>query len=253
VTLAVPGDLVRAWLRAPGERDPEFFPTYAAVSVAVQRATRRWLPYVYFSDPDRYDDPLAAWPLLVYQSMPPFPGRPKYEFAYDLMDCGTTKLLRRSTLRQLTLALERLRPCLIGLGKHRTARFYAPDQAAAILGDVARQPRLLNGLLAADAFFVNALVGLGLQGHAFTEAAARQPDKAVRELARFAGEFVAAFHRRLRRLYGGQDFLPFGTLLLIEATRALSAARGLDTPLGGILRLAAEGREHTFVNAAYRP
>jgi hypothetical protein len=259
VTLSVPGELVRAWLRAPGERDPEFFPTYAAVSLAVQRVMRQWLPYVYFSDPHRYDDLLAAWPLLIYQSMPPFPGQPRYEFTHDVMDCGSTRLARRSTLRKLTARLERLRPFLIALGKTKTARFYAPDQAAAILAGVARQPRLLNALLAADAFFVDALVRLGLRGHAFTEASARNPARAVKELARFAGEFVTTFHRRLRRLYGGRDFLPFGTLLLIEATRALNAARGTEAPVSGILRVALGEKgqpgylEQTFVNAAYRP
>lgn len=259
VNLAIPGMLASAWLQAPGERDPEFFPAYAAVSVAVQRAMRQWLPYVYFSNPNRYDDLLAAWPLLIYQAMPPFPGKPKYEFTYDVMDCGTSKLLRRSTLRELAAALERVRPLLMALGKTRTARFYHPDQAARIVSAVARQPRLLNALLAADAFFVDALVHLGLRGHAFTNASARNPAKAVKELARFAGQFVTTFHRRLRRLYGGRDFPAFGVLLLIEATRALNAARGLEAPVSGILRLTLgePGQpgclEQTFVNAGYRP
>lgn len=252
VTLSVPGELVRTWLQAPSERDPEFFPTYAAVSGAVQRALRHWLPYLCFSDPHRYDDLLAAWPLLVYQAMPPFPGKPKYEFTYDVMDVGATRLMRRSTLRELTAGLARLRPFLAALGKNKTARFYAPDDASAILAGVARQPRLLNALLSAEAFFVDALVQLGLRSHASKEAAARDPALAARQLARFAGEFVASFHRRLRRLYGGRDFLNFGALLLIEATRALGAARGQDAPVSAILRLAAGNLERTFVNAGCR-
>ena len=252
VTLSVPGELVRAWLQAPCERDPEFFPTYAAVSVAVQRAMRRWLPYVYFSDPRRYDDLLAAWPLLVYQAMPPFPGRPKYEFTYDVMDVGSTRLIRRSTLRELTAGLARVRPFLAALGKNKTARFYAPDDAPAILTGVARQPRLLNALLSAEASFVDAFIHLGVRGRACAEAANRDPGRAAKELARFARDFVTTFQRRLRRLYGGRDFLNFGALLLIEATRALNAARGAPAPLSGILRLTADGLEQTFVNAGYR-
>ena len=252
LTLSVPGDLVCAWLQAPNNRDPDFFSTYAAVSVAVQRALRRWAPYVYFSDPNRYDDLLAAWPMLVYQAMPPFPGRPKYEFTYDIVDLGATLLMRRATLRELTATFARLRPYLIALGKHKTARFYDPDDAPNILTGVARQPRMLNTLLAADAFFVEALLNLGLRGHAFRQAVAGNPGQAVKELARFAGDFVTRLQRRLRRLYAGRDFLALGPLLLIEATRALRAARRQPAPSSAILRLTAGAVEQTFVSAAYR-
>jgi hypothetical protein len=77
-------------------------------------------------------------------------------------------------------------------------------------------------------------------------------------LARFAGDFVATFHRRLRRLYAGEDFLSLGTLLLIEATRALNSALQLAAPVNAILRLtlgpegSADGPEQTFVSTAYR-
>jgi len=252
LSLSVPGELARVWLEAPGQRDPEFFAAYSAVSVAVQRALRRWLPYAYFSDPIRYDDPLAAWPLLVYEAMPPFPGRAKYEFTHDIMDLGAASLIRRPTLRELAARLARLRPFLIALGKNKTARFFAPDEAPSILATVARQPRRLNALLSAETFFVEALVDLGLHGHAFTESAARHPAQAAKDLTRFADQFTTAFHRRLRRLYAGQDFFPLGTLLLIEATRALAAARGREAPLSAILRLTVGGVEQTFVNAGHR-
>ena len=258
LTLTAPGELVDAWLRAPGESGPDFFPTYAAVSVAVQRAVRRWLPYFYFRDPGRYENLGAAWPLVVYQATPPFRGKPRCEFTYDVMDCGSTRLLRRSTLRGLTATLERIRPLLIAAGRNKAARFYSPDEAPAILAAVTRQPRLLNALLAADTFLVDALICLGLQGHAFREASTRDPAKAAKALARFAGDFVATFHRRLRRLYAGEDFLSLGTLLLIEATRALNSALQLAAPVNAILRLtlgpegSADGPEQTFVSTAYR-
>jgi hypothetical protein len=253
LSLSVPGEQMWVWLDAPGKRDPDFFAAYSAVSVALQRALRRWLPYAYFSDPNRYDDPLAAWPLLVYAAMPPFPPKPKYEFTCDIMDLGAASLIRRSTLRELTARLTRLRPFLIALGKRKTARFFAPDEAPSILATVARQPRLLNALFSAETFFVEALVDLGLRGHALTDSAARQPAQAARDWTRFAGGFVTAFHRRLRRLYAGQDFFPLGTLLLIEATRALAAARGREAPLRAILRLAAGGVEQTFANPGWAP
>jgi hypothetical protein len=50
------------------------------------------------------------------------------------------------------------------------------------------------------------------------------------------------------------EFTAFGSLLLVEATAALSAALAEgQTAIAGTLRLTAAGREQTFVNAAYRP
>jgi hypothetical protein len=57
----------------------------------------------------------------------------------------------------------------------------------------------------------------------------------------------------LRRLYGGQDFVAFGSLLLVEATRALGAALDGGAAISATLRLASGDREQTFVNTAYRP
>jgi hypothetical protein len=248
--LSMPGEFAGAWVEAPGERDLEFFPSYAAVSRAVQGALRRWIPYAYFSDPTRFDDVLAAWPLLVYQAMPPFRGQPKAEFTYDVMEVGATLLLRRSILRNLTATLDRVRRYLIALDKSKAANFFDPEEAFGILQGVTRQPRWLNGLLAADAFFVNSFVNLGLSGHAFRQTAGRYPARAARHLQRSARSFVICRHRRLRRLYAGRDFAPLGTLLLIEATRALCAARGQHAPLRAVLRLAAGDRETSFVNQA---
>lgn len=248
LSLSLPREAFQSWLEAPGEGDPEFFACYAAVSRAVQAALRRWIPYVYFNDPTRYDDFLPAWPLLVYQSMPPFRGRPRAEFTYDVLEVGATLLMRRSILRNLAASLDRVRRHLTALGKAQAARFYDPEEAPAILTEMARHPRWLNGLLAADAFFVNCLVNLGLSGHAFRETAARHLARAVRQLTRFSDTFVTQFQRRLRRLYAGRDFSPLGTLLLIEATRALRAARGRQTPLEAVLLLSGRDAQQTFMS-----
>jgi hypothetical protein len=77
MTVSIPGALADRWLDAPAERDPQFFPAYARVSRAVQRAIRTWLPYLYFSSPERYEDLAMAAPLVVYQASRPFAGRPR--------------------------------------------------------------------------------------------------------------------------------------------------------------------------------
>ncbi len=259
LTLSVPGSLVAAWLHAPAERSAEFFPVFSAVSVAVQRALRQWLPYVYFSALDRYDDLEAAFPLVVYQSMRPFRSTRRGEFTYDVMAPGTVPLATRNAVHGLVVELRRVYALLMAAGKAGTAKFYEPGEIRKIIAAVQRDPRLLNALLAADTFFVNSLIGLAAQGRALNEALASDPHGAVRKLAKFSADFVATFHRRLRRLYGGQNFADFGSLLLVEATRALGSAMKLDSAIAGVLRISRgaagqpESFERVLVNSAFRP
>lgn len=249
LALALPGELASAWLEVPGERDPDFFPVFAAVSVAVQQALRRWLPYLYFSDPERYEDHALAYPLLVYQCTPPFGGQPRAAFTYDPMDREDTPIRRRSTRRELTARLKSIEQLLRAAGKPRTAERYSPDSASAILAAVERRPRLLNGLLLADTSLVDALIRLGLAAREFHAERQRNLRRAVNDLTRFSDHFVAAFHRPLRRLCGPQDCSSLGPLLLLEATRALRPG----TPLSAVLRITMGDLDQTFVNAAYRP
>jgi hypothetical protein len=259
LALSIPGSLVSAWLDAPGERDPGFFPVYARVSVAVQRAIRVWLPYVYFSDLDRYGTLDAAFPLIVYQASRPFAGRPKYDFSYDVTNERCVAGFFRMAASQLSGELARAEELLLRAGEKRTAAFYSPKQARSILSSVQRKPRLLYSLLVADAFLVSALVNLGCQGHSLKEKAAQDPAEAVRSLSRFAGEFVKAFHGKLRRLYGGREFLTLGGLLLVEATAALNAETGAPSVVQAVLRVSqpAAGNAgaigQTLVNRAYLP
>jgi hypothetical protein len=250
LTLSIPGSLGAAWLRAPRERDPAFFPVYSAVSVAVQRVLRQWLPYLYFSDIDNYDDLGTAFPLLVYQSLRPFPGRPRSEFTYDVLSPNSPLLEGRFPARALVHVLRRVSQLLAGAGRTSTARCFAPEQASSILASVQRRPRLLNSLLAADTFFVDSLVTLGVQGREFSDALPRESGQAIKDLAKFSARFVTTFHRRLRRLYRGRDFSSLGSLLLIEATRALCAALDGGASVSGVLHLTLGPNRKIFVSPA---
>ncbi|HOL72024.1 MAG TPA: hypothetical protein PLA43_10550 [Bryobacteraceae bacterium] len=259
LTLSVPGSFVAAWLHAPDESSSEYFPTFSAVSVAVQRALRQWLPYLYFSDIDRYGDLEAAFPLIVYKCMRPYPGRGRGEFTYDVMEPQTMPLALRSAARALPAETRRIHALLTAAGKPKIAKFYAPDETRQIIAAVQRKPHLLNGLLSADAFFVDNLQRLAKEGRALREALPANPKRAVKKLAKFAAEFVATFHRRLRRLYGGQNFTQFGSLLLVEATRALHGALNGEGTVAGVLRVskgekgAAGAYDRIVVNSAFRP
>ncbi len=259
LALSIPGSLVEAWLAAPGERDPDFFEAYSRVSVAVQRAIRVWLPYIYFSDVSRYNTLEAAFPLIIYQVSRPFQGKPKYDFTYDALDERTMSGFFRMAGQQLPAELARVEQLLLRSGLAGTAAFYSTRRARNILESVQSRPRLLKSLLVADAFLVDALVNLGCRGRRLRQDAAGDPAQAVRDLSRFAADLVKAFHGKLRRLYGGQEFLALGGLLLVEATAALGAAEDKAPAVRAAVRLSQgppgspAAFSHTLVNPAYLP
>jgi hypothetical protein len=253
LVLRVPGTLAGAWLRAPEEQDPRFFDIYSSVSLTVQRVMRRWLPFVYFSNLDRYDDYEAAYPLIFYQSTRPFPGQPRSDFTYDVVSPDCPGVARPWAAHPLASELARVEQALIAAGRPQAARYYEPWRAPEILADIVRKPRLVNALLMGDTFFMGRLVHLGIEARRLAARLQSDPQRATRELVDFASDFAATFHRKLRRLYGGQDFVAFGSLLLVEATRALGAALDGGAAISATLRLASGDREQTFVNTAYRP
>jgi hypothetical protein len=251
LTLSVPGSRAAAWFRAPGERDPRFFRIYSAVSIAVQKALRRWIPYVYFSDLDGYSDPDVAFPLIVYGRMRPFPGSPRAEFTHDLIDRDSTALAGRTIARDVAHELRRISQLLLGAGRKDTARCYSAERARAVLSSVQHRPRALNSLLAAEGFLVDNLVGLGVKGRQLSQALPLDSRRALWDLAKFSAAFIARLHRHLRRLYGGCDFAAFGSLILVEATRALAAALREDASIAAVLSLTWGSHHQTLVSPAY--
>ena len=256
--LSIPGSLASAWLDSPGERDPLFFPSYARVSVAVQRSMRAWLPYVYFASPERYENPKTAFPMVVYQASRPFAGRPRYDFNYDVINDRSMASFFRLAARQLPGELARIEALLLAAGRPEAAALYSPRHARDILTSVRRRPRLLHSLLVADAFFFNALVKLGCRGHELLEKSARNPGAAGRGFSCIADKFVRTCHKKLRRLHGGQAFLAFTSLLLVTATSALSGVAGGPDDIQAVLRVWRGEKglpgsiEQTLVNAAHR-
>ncbi len=239
--LTVPGACAEAWLEVPDEKDPGWKEFLARLSTAVERGMRRWLPFAYFADPDRYNDLGAAWPLVVYQVSAPA--------SYDAQDSASVAKAIQSAGRGLSAELGRIQARLEQRKNHRTADFYAPNQATAILTSVARDPRLVKSLLLADALFADRLTSLARKGR---QVAAENPAQALAALTRFSAALVETFHEKLKSLYGGQDFIPFGSMLLLEATAALRDT-GQRNPVQAILRAKTRTATRTLVNKNYVP
>jgi hypothetical protein len=77
------------WKRAPRERTPAYFPTYSAISKAMQSALRNWVRDWFHAHTEVLLRPHTAYPILVYQCTHPFSGRPTNMFTYDIQQTET--------------------------------------------------------------------------------------------------------------------------------------------------------------------
>jgi hypothetical protein len=82
------------WRQAPKERTAAYFPTYSAISRAMQRALRDWVRDWFTVNAEAILlRPHTAYSILVYQCTHPFSGRPTNTFTYDIQQ---TELLDRA-------------------------------------------------------------------------------------------------------------------------------------------------------------
>ncbi len=239
LAVSLPGDFTSAWLEAPGENSEDYFRTYARVSRAIQRAMRRWLPFLYFRNLDHFEATRAAFALLVYQSSRVFEGRPKHEFAYDVIGSEWKRTIFRRMCTSLRDELSRVQRVLTAAGRTGTAKPYAPRRSADILASAAKSPRLLASLLAADAYLADAFVTFGCRAGELRAAMADSPRQALSRLEEATGALFKTLHAKLRWLYG-EDCQQLGTMLFIEATNALRADAVETSAIRSILHVTAE-------------
>ena len=251
MTVSIPGSLSDRWLEAPGERETRFFPVYARVSRAVQRAARTWLPYLYFSSSERYGDLPVAAPLVVYQASRPYAGQPKYDFSYDVLRDSSMASFYRGASGRLSKELARIEGMLQEEVRSDTAEAYRPKHARDLMGRVRRHPARVRSLLVADTCLVDAFVNLGCQAGQLRRQKAEDPRVAQRQLTRLANQLAKSVRSALRRLPGGQGFLALGPLLFVEATNALSGMT--PSAIRVTLEIAANGNgeTQTLVHAAW--
>jgi hypothetical protein len=248
----IPGETVEVWCSAPHSRDPEFFPTMSNVSRTMQAALRRWLPALYLSDLDRYNEPSAVLPLLAYQSSPPYTGKRKGDFCYDAMDQTAVEKALMSSAPALTAVLAQTQSMLRAAGREHAAGFYDPAQAKYLLASTLRQRRNFCSLLVADAFFVEEVLHLADCARELSAVSRQNPKRALRNMSRYGAALVQTFHRKLRRLYAGEDFRALGSILLSEATMALCGRRGEPVELAATLTIESGGRTTLIANEAAR-
>jgi hypothetical protein len=218
LSVSIPASAAACWRCTPSEKDPAFFTTYAGISVAVQKTLRTWLPYLHFSQGCHYETAPMAIPLLVYAASEPFPGKPKQEFVYDVLNEQRMAQFFRTAAKHLPSDLEHRSRWLRAAGSEEAAARYAPARAGKFVEAQAARPRAVMRFVAAEAWIVNALVNLGCT---LARETPGQLDPVL-----LAENLVKDLHARLRKLHAGQDFLEAVPLILIAATSALGAACG---------------------------
>jgi hypothetical protein len=259
MTVSIPGALADRWLDAPGERDPQFFPVYARVSRAVQRAIRTWLPYLYFSRPELYEDLAVAAPLVVYQASRPFAGRPRYEFSYDVLSDSSMKAFYQRASARLSEELPRIEELLLRAGRSDSALAYSPKRARDLMDRVRRHPARLRSLLVVDTCLIDAFINLGCQAGQLRARKAENPRMALKKLTRLANRAARSLHATLRRLHGGGEFFALSSLLFVEATNALSGDAAQLSAIQATLNVSANkngqstAEAQTLADATWRP
>jgi|GEM_PF-4463884 len=189
-TLTLRGETGRA---LPPATHPRFLRDAARVSVAIQEALRVWLPYLWFSSPDRFDDFDNAATLIAYSALRPYTPKTKFSYVFDPLDDDTPRAVMHSLKRNLPAKLAVIEPMLAAAGYANSVAF-APRRAERFWAVFRRKPHLMHALFAAERDLVEQYVSR------------RDP---------------VAIERRLRRLYLAKDFTFLDPLLDLEFERAL--------------------------------
>jgi len=208
-----------AWMAAPAERSPEFFPAFARVSAAIQGVLRERIPSHYFQNPQNFANVKTAYPMLVYQASRPFRGKMRTELCYDVLNPTTMAAFFRTVRPLLGDVLETVKSRLQSEGEGELAGQYEPARANAILHSVqkwAKSRKCLYVLIRAEGVLVNTLVDLAGLGSL--------PE---RQQAKSVASFQKKWRFQLRRMYPGTDFTWLAPELLEAATQALVAEEAI--------------------------
>jgi hypothetical protein len=184
--------------------------------MALQAELRRLLPGLFLSDLERFENIHMVYPLLVYGASRPFPGAPRTDFTYDILNREMMKAFYFSARNDLPAMLASIWKRLRAAGMRELAVNYRPDRSKRIIASVQRlkrERRRLNHILTMETRMVNDLIG-------FSGTSNLSPFKKQQVARRIRKALIM----RLRRIYAKHDF----TALVEEIIKAITPA--LDAP-----------------------
>jgi hypothetical protein len=209
-------ELPPVWKLAPGERSHDYFATFSAISVAIQRCLRERVAALFLADPAIFEHPKLVYPMLMYAASRPFRPRSLHEFSYDPMDVSWFLRFVRASKRGLAPQLREVYDRLDREQMSACRRAYGPRRVALAIRTVRRFKRsqtLLSGLVAGEAALVGDLLRLaGLGG------------LSERDRKRRQARFFRNLQRHLRQMCLRCDLTPLAPVLLAVATQELTSA-----------------------------
>ena len=143
------------WKNAPKERTVAYFPTYSAVSKAMQTAMRGWARDWFMENPEILLRPHTAYAILVYQCTTPFSGKPTNIFTYDIQQTVTLNRAFASAACKLGRELKQLDTKKLGWF---TREHYFAYRSKEVVKYVSKNRRALYKMLNVETILMDSIL-----------------------------------------------------------------------------------------------
>ena len=177
------------WKLAPKERTANYFPTYSAVSRAMQAAMRQWVSEWFSAHPEVLMRPHTAYPVLVYQATHPFSGKPTNIFTYDIQQ---TEALNRAFASAASKLGRQLKTLDTKSFPWLTREHYFAYRSKEVVKYVAKNRRAIYKMLNTETLLMDSILKFALidiPKLGLEEAAVLLQKTFATQLRRFSDEF----------------------------------------------------------------
>jgi hypothetical protein len=227
------GNVVAPWLAKRSEEDLNR--TAKFVSLRLQKCLRELIPLYYLQDLDKIHRDSATSALLLWSSLRlandiriengKVSDNKKSDNVYwDWRDSEKRKAMVRDqeTLRNLSEALVRTRELLRADGRSKQASFFQPEDCELFIAESRYQSEgAFRSLLLSEAELTEGIRKALHDMAKFRSDQGSSPSRALKCLADFGAKLTKTFHSRLSSLYGNEFLRPLGSILFLEAARAM--------------------------------
>ena len=205
----------QAWLSAPRERTPSYFPVYSSVSRAMQAALREWVGDWLCQHSEVIERRASAYSLLVFSCTRPYSGRPTNVFTYDVQQGTALDQALRTANRLLSERLAYIDGAQRTAGRPGTISL----MPARVADYVRKNRRPIYKMFNIETALMNEILK-------FT-----QINIAKMGIEKASSELRSAFEKHLHRFTDEFDMAEHAERLLRIATEALLSRHGSENQM----------------------
>lgn len=206
--------------KAPAERSRHYDQVYKTVSIAIQSAIREWLPPAHVESIGQFEDRQHLLSLLAWSSAEPVTGKSVDQLAVDVFCADRMRRATNGLPRRMARKLDGLHAVLL---RHHAdpliSNSYKPEEADRLATNYRSRTRFLYLLFSNEVRLITSFVQFCTRIAYWREKAEGDPAAVYRDI-RNHWEVVESV---LRRFYQRHSHAALGSLLLLEAVRALEA------------------------------